>query len=150
MSLQVRAATIADVDALMAFNRAMAWETERKQLNESIVRRGVERQLLEPSLGRYFIADRNHMAVGTLALTTEWSDWRNGLFWWIQSVYVLPDHRRAGVYSALHRHVVDLAKSTPGVIGIRLYVERDNVNAQQTYLALGMVETHYRLFEEEF
>jgi GNAT superfamily N-acetyltransferase len=89
-------------------------------------------------------------AVGTLMFTREWSDWRNGDWWWIQSVYVAPEHRRQGVYRALYRHVEQLARATPDVIGLRLYVERDNQRAQQTYTALGMVDAGYRIFEAEF
>ena len=83
-------------------------------------------------------------------LTFEWSDWRNGRFWWIQSVYVAPEHRRKGVYTALHEHVRNAARADKECCGLRLYVERENTGAQATYLAMGMVETHYRLYEEEF
>ena len=89
-------------------------------------------------------------AAGTLMLTREWSDWRNGDWWWIQSVYVAPEHRRHGVYAALHRHVEQLARATPGVIGLRLYVEKDNAHAQRTYSALGMHDAGYRIYETEF
>jgi len=108
---------------------------------------------------RYFIAMRQadvagretvSLPVGTLMLTDEWSDWRNGWWWWIQSVYVAPDHRRRGVYAALHRHVEALARATPGVVGLRLYVERDNARAQETYAALGMVDAGYAVFEQAF
>ena len=134
----------------MAFNAAMAMETEQKALQPRVLRSGVSRLLLDPALGRYVLAMQGTTIAGALMLTTEWSDWRNGLFWWIQSVYVLPSMRRLGVYRALHEHVRDAAKNTPEVCGIRLYVERENHNAQQTYLALGMHETVYRLYEEEF
>ena len=83
-------------------------------------------------------------------LTSEWSDWRNGDWWWIQSVYVAPEHRRRGVYAALYRHVEALARATPGVVGLRLYVEKDNANAQRTYAALGMVDAGYAMYEAEF
>jgi ribosomal protein S18 acetylase RimI-like enzyme len=81
-------------------------------------------------------------------ITMEWSDWRNGLFWWIQSVFVVPEYRRRGIYRKLYAHVQELAAQEPNVCGFRLYVERDNTRAQQTYAALGMTETPYRLFEE--
>ncbi len=90
------------------------------------------------------------LPVGTLMLTREWSDWRNGDWWWIQSVYVKPAHRRQGVYAALYRHVESQARQTPGVIGMRLYVERDNTAAQRSYEGLGMSDTGYRIFESEF
>ena len=88
--------------------------------------------------------------VGCLAITYECSDWRNSLFWWIQSVFVAPSHRAKGVFTAMYSHVKGLASSKPGVCGIRLYVEKDNTTAQRTYKKLGMIETHYRIMEEEF
>jgi GNAT superfamily N-acetyltransferase len=88
------------------------------------------------------------MAVGTLMVTCEWSDWRNGDWWWIQSVYVTAQHRRQGVFAALYRHVQQLAQDTPGVIGLRLYVERDNAVAQRTYSALGMHDAGYAIQEQ--
>ena len=83
-----------------------------------------------------------------LTITTEWSDWRNGFFWWIQSVYVRPEHRRRGLYRTLHEHVRAAAEADPEVCGLRLYVERENASAQETYRALGMHETHYRMYEQ--
>jgi ribosomal protein S18 acetylase RimI-like enzyme len=83
-------------------------------------------------------------------LTREWSDWRNGDWWWIQSVYVPESHRRQGVFAALYRHVEQLARDAPGVIGLRLYVERENANAQRTYESLGMRDAGYRIFEAGF
>ena len=88
--------------------------------------------------------------VGCLAITYEWSDWRNGLFWWIQSVFVAPSQRTKGVFTGLYSHVKVLASSKPDVCGVRLYVEKENTTAQQTYKKLGMIETHYRIMEEEF
>ena len=148
--LKVRTGQPADLDSLMAFNTAMAMETEQKTLDPKVLRSGISRLLLEPALGRYILAMQGTTIAGALMLTTEWSDWRNGLFWWIQSVYVLPELRRLGVYRALHEHVRSTARNTPDVCGIRLYVERENHAAQQTYRALGMHETVYRLYEEEF
>jgi ribosomal protein S18 acetylase RimI-like enzyme len=104
-----------------------------------------------PADGHYLIAEiTGGEPVGALMLTFEWSDWRNGRFWWIQSVYVRPDYRRKGVYSALHQHVRNAARADSESCGLRLYVERENTGAQATYRAMGMVETHYRLYEEEF
>jgi GNAT superfamily N-acetyltransferase len=145
--LSVRAATAADVDLLATWAEAMAWETEHKQLNPSTVRRGVALGLADPARARYFVAEREGQPAGTLMLTTEWSDWRAGWWWWIQSVYVPPAHRRGGVLRALYRHVHAQAAATKEVCGLRLYVERDNATAQQTYLALGMEDAGYRVFE---
>ena len=146
--LTISGAQSRHLEALIQFNAAMALETEHKVLDGQILRAGITRILGDAALGRYIIATRQSEIVGALMLTMEWSDWRNGMFWWIQSVYVHPTHRRTGVYRALHERVRALARTAPGVCGIRLYVERENVSAQRTYLAMGMAETAYRLYEE--
>jgi GNAT superfamily N-acetyltransferase len=151
MTYRIRNATPADIDTLAQFNRAMAQESEDKPLDIERVTAGIVGLFDRPNEGHYLLAeDSSGEPAGALMLTFEWSDWRNGRFWWIQSVYVRPEYRRSGVYRALHQHVRDAARSDPEACGLRLYVERDNVGAQTTYLATGMVETHYRLFEEEF
>ncbi len=149
-NLAIRTATDADVPTLAAFNVAMARETEDKALDPDTVRAGVQALLDDPTRGFYLVAERDGEVVGSLMITTEWSDWRNGDFWWVQSVYVRPEARRQGVYSALYAQVKARAaeKTHPPVCGIRLYVERTNTAARQAYRALGMVETGYRLYEE--
>ena len=149
-STLIRPARREDVDTLVTFQKAMAAETEDKGLDPARLRRGVDYLIDHPAEGFYLMAERDGEAVGSLMVTYEWSDWRNGRFWWIQSVYVAAHARRQGVYSALHAAVIDRARADPQACGIRLYVEQDNVGAQRTYRALGMVETHYRLYEEEF
>lgn len=151
MSLVIRNATPADQEFLAHGNESMALETEHKTLDPQVVRRGVAAALADPAHGRYFIAeDAAGRPVGQLMVTYEWSDWRNGQFWWIQSVYVLPDWRRRGVFRALYRHVEALARGTPGICGLRLYVEADNVNAQRTYASCGMVDAGYRVMEVDY
>ncbi|MDQ3288095.1 MAG: GNAT family N-acetyltransferase [Pseudomonadota bacterium] len=159
MALRVRAAKAGDGDLLSQWAIAMAMETEHKQLDQATVSAGVAAGLEDPARARYFVAMQEStiaggetlaLPVGTLMLTREWSDWRNGDWWWIQSVYVRPGHRRQGVFAALYRHVESRARETPGVIGLRLYVERDNASAQRTYEALGMSDAGYRIFEAEF
>lgn len=147
--ISVRAARHDDLPLLVRFNVAMALETEDKRLAPATIGAGIERLLQNAELGRYLIADIHGEACGALMLTREWSDWRNGMFWWIQSVFVEPAQRRRGVYRALHEQVRMLARAEGDVCGIRLYVERDNVDAQRTYTAMGMHETAYRLFEED-
>jgi GNAT superfamily N-acetyltransferase len=147
-TVHVREATPADRDFLVDCARAMALETEHKELDLPTIRAGVAALLADPARGRVFIADVNGTPAATLMLTYEWSDWRNGFFWWIQSVYVVPAERRRGLYRLLHEHVRDLAARSDGVYGLRLYVERDNVNAQATYQRMGMEETPYRIYEE--
>lgn len=150
MSVIVRAATSKDVASLVQFNLAMAAETEDKGLDEAVLKRGIETLMANPIDGHYLVAEREGEVAGSLMVTFEWSDWRCGRFHWIQSVFVAAEHRRKGVYQAMHQSVLDTARATPNCCGIRLYVERDNGGAQATYLSLGMVETGYKLFEETF
>jgi ribosomal protein S18 acetylase RimI-like enzyme len=145
--MRIRLATPADAGALIEFNAAMALETEGKELLPDVIGAGVRSLLGNPAAGFYLLAEQDS-AVGSLMITKEWSDWRNGTFWWIQSVYVRPEFRRKGVYKSLYRHVQELASKDPAVCGFRLYVERENERAQATYSALGMKQTHYLVFEE--
>ena len=145
--MQIRLATQDDAALLIAFNVAMALETEGKELLPEVIGAGV-RALLANRAGGFYVIAEDERPVGALMVTTEWSDWRNGSFWWIQSVYVRPESRRRGVYKALYRHVQHLASKDPKVCGFRLYVEKQNRSAQTTYRALGMKATHYLVFEE--
>lgn len=148
--VRVRPATPADLDWLADGAVAMAWETEHKRLHPATVRAGIEAGLADAAKARYFVAERDGERAGTLMLTGEWSDWRNGEWWWIQSVFVPAAHRRRRVFAALYAHVEALARAAPGVVGLRLYVERDNAAAARTYEALGMRDAGYRLYETEF
>ena len=159
MHLRIREAVADDADLLARWAVAMALETENKQLDPATVSAGVAAGIADPAKARYFVAVDEALfagretlahAVGTLMLTREWSDWRNGDWWWIQSVYVPVEHRRGGVFSALYRDIEQRARATPGVIGLRLYVEHDNASAQQTYAALGMKDAGYRILEAAF
>lgn len=150
MKPTVRQARTDDLDFLVRGNVEMARETEATELDPALVVPGTRAVLLDPSLGRYFIAELNNRPVGQLMLTFEWSDWRNGVFWWIQSVFVEPGHRGEGAFSALFRHVLDLARSDPGVCGIRLYVDRANDRAQAVYRRLGLHPTNYDVMETVF
>jgi ribosomal protein S18 acetylase RimI-like enzyme len=127
----------------------MALETEHLTLDRAVLDRGVRAALADESKARYFVAERGGAVVGQLMITLEWSDWRNGNLWWIQSVYVARATRGQGVFRALYQHVRSLAK-TEHAAGIRLYVERDNESAQRTYAALGMSKTPYYVMEEIF
>lgn len=149
MNLTVRRATPADADTVAAFNLALAWETEHKRLDPSVVAAGVRAVLDDPARGFYLLAvtDANEV-VGQLMITFEWSDWRNGWFWWVQSVYVRADVRGRGVLRALYGQVQRLAAADPAVIGLRLYVEQDNAPARAAYMALGLKPTTYRVMEE--
>ncbi len=143
----IRQATLADVDAIAANNVAMAAETEGLRLDPSTVRMGVYRVLTDDEKGRYYLAERGGRGVGQLLVTREWSDWRNDWFWWIQSVYVVPAARGAGVYRALHEYVERRARHTPGVCGLRLYVDRRNQIAREIYQHLGLQPTSYEFLQ---
>jgi len=147
MPIVIREADPDDAARIVLFNQAMARETEGRELDRRVLGKGVEALLKDPSRGRYFVAVKGDEVVGQVMITTEWSDWRNGLIWWLQSVYVSKRHRREGVYRGLHDHVRETALSEK-VLGIRLYVERDNIAAQETYRALGMLASQYLMFEE--
>ena len=143
----IRPASLDDLEQIVEFNRRMAAETEHKTLSLDVLGRGVRAVLTDAAVGRYFVACRDEQVIGQLLLTLEWSDWRNGQIWWIQSVYVRPEHRQSGVFRMLYTHVEELARETPGVVGLRLYVEQANLAAQQTYKKLGMRPTGYLVFE---
>ena len=149
-TIVVRPGTAADRDFIVDCNARLARETEDKQLDVAKLEAGVESLLATPAKGRYFIAEIDRRPVGQLMFTTEWSDWRNGFFWWIQSVYVLPHARRSGVFSALFHHLQRLARADRNVCGLRLYVDRANEPAQRTYRRLGLDATDYALMEVEF
>ena len=149
--MEIRIAREEDIPALVEFNQAMALETEHKLLDAATVRRGVHACFTDLAKGSYFIAEyESGVVVGQLMITHEWSDWRNGDFWWIQSVYVSPAARRAGVFRALYAHVEKLALGTPGVCGIRLYVETGNKLAQRTYETCGMRNAGYVVMEVDY
>jgi GNAT superfamily N-acetyltransferase len=149
-AIKVRPARASDLSVIVQFNQAMARETEGKELADAVIREGVGQLLADPARGLYFIAEIEDMIVGQTMVTLEWSDWRNGNFWWIQSVYVSPEFRRCGVFRALHTHIRDAAKKARGVCGLRLYVYENNHRAMEAYQNLGMERTHYAMFEEDW
>ena len=147
MPVTVRRAAPADLPTLVEFNRRLADESEGKALDLEVLTAGIRSALADPAKGPYFVAEAGGEVVGQMQITFEFSDWRNGWFWWIQGVYVRADHRRQGVFRALYEHVAGEARRDPGVIGLRLYVEQDNAAAQQTYAKLGMKRTGYLILE---
>ena len=149
MNTHVRAATAADLIFIIEANRALAAETEGLQLDVDTLRAGVEALMGGRAPGRYWIAERDGRAVGQLLITFEWSDWRNRMVWWIQSVYVVPSARRHGVFRALYTNARREARAA-GAAGLRLYVDVTNARAQAVYEAMGMNGGHYRVFEEMF
>jgi ribosomal protein S18 acetylase RimI-like enzyme len=147
MPLTVRRAIADDAPIVIEFNRLLALESEGKVLDLEVLAAGVAAGLADPEKALYFVAEDEGEVVGQLMLTREWSDWRNGWIWWIQSVYVRADARRGGVFRTLYAHVHAAAVADPQVIGLRLYVEHENHSAQQTYARLGMERTGYLVLE---
>ena len=147
-AIKVRAARQEDVSLMARWAEAMALETEDKPLASAVVARGIQRAFDDPQKGLYYMAEIGGQPAGTLMLTWEWSDWRDGWWWWIQSVFVDEPFRRRGVYRALYAHVLALAEAHPEVRGIRLYVEQENSNARRTYEYLGMLHPGYVMYEK--
>jgi len=150
VEILIRPARAEDAGDIARFNLAMALETEAKALDPARLRAGVDAVFTDSRHGFYLVAEVDGANVGCLMITYEWSDWRNGQWWWLQSVYVPEEFRRRGVFRALHAEAERRARATAGVIGLRLYVERENANAQNTYARLGMHDSGYRLYECEF
>jgi GNAT superfamily N-acetyltransferase len=150
MNISIRPATIADAETIVRFNSLLAEETEQLSLDQQRLRSGVEALLRDQSKGLYFLAVQNGIPVGQIMITYEWSDWRNGTVWWIQSVYVETSARGSGVFQSLYEHVHALAHERGDVSGIRLYVDKSNDRAKRTYERLGMKPSHYEMFELDF
>lgn len=145
--MRIREATGEDLEFVAAANAALAAESEGQVLDLALLEPGIQAVLDDPSLGRYYLAEIDDKAVGQLMTTYEWSDWRNGQFLWIQSVYVLPEHRGAGVFRALYDHLCGLARVDSRICGIRLYVDRSNARAQAVYARLGMRRSNYSVMQ---
>ena len=149
IKITIREATREDTESIVRFQEGMALETEGKVLDESLLRDGITAIFDSTQKGFYIVAEVGSVVVGSLLITYEWSDWRNATFWWIQSVFVDANWRRNGVYRSMYDYVVNVAKSRKDICGIRLYVERTNTIAQQTYKDLGMTHSHYDLYETD-
>jgi GNAT superfamily N-acetyltransferase len=145
--MKIREATAGDLDFIAAANAALATETEGQALDMALLRAGIQAVLDDRTLGRYYLAELDGRVVGQLMMTYEWSDWRNGLFLWIQSVYVLQEFRGAGVFRALYDHLSSLAANDSRICGIRLYVDRSNASAQEVYARLGMHRSNYGVMQ---
>lgn len=145
---KIAKADVSHADTLARFNAAMALETEDKQLDMEVASTGVKHLLERPQYGFYLVAIQEETPVAALMITYEWTDWRDGLFWWVQSVYVKPEFRRQGIYRALYARVKEMAEQDLEVRGIRLYVEKENRVAHAAYRGCGMSQAPYRIFEE--
>lgn len=152
--IHVRQGRPQDADLLVGFSAALARETESRQLDLVRLRKGIRALLADSDRGFFVVAEHHGSGarnpVGQLMITFEWSDWRNGMFWWVQSVYVDPAWRRQGVYRTMHHHIVAKAKADPTVCGIRLYVEQHNQTAQNVYQHVGLAPSGYWVYEQDF
>jgi GNAT superfamily N-acetyltransferase len=148
--MNIRQATLSDAPVIAEFNLRLAAETEQLRLDPAIVRAGVAAVLADSVKGIYFVAEVEGAVVGQLMITYEWSDWRNGNLWWIQSVYVEPEFRGQGVFHALFKHLENLARASQEVAGLRLYMHTENHRARRTYERLGMKHSDYEVFEMDF
>ncbi len=146
--ISIRIAKPEDAPALVEFNQAMALETEGKHLNSQILTSGVESIFEDEKKGFYVVAESENKIIGGLMITFEWSDWRDKWFWWIQSVYILPEGRGRKIYSRLYDFVKEKARESGDVCGFRLYVEHENTHAQKVYEKVGMEKSHYLMYEE--
>jgi GNAT superfamily N-acetyltransferase len=148
--ITIRDANELDVPLLVEYNKKLALESEGKILDDPTLIAGVRRGLTHPELARYFIAQAGGRPVGTTMLTFELTDWRDGVLWWLQSVYVEPEYRRHGVFREIYHHIEALARKHPDVRGLRLYVHRDNHRAMKTYENVGMSKAEYDLYEHDW
>ena len=145
--IQIRLANKEDYEAIAAFQLKMALETENLQLDEATVRKGVQSVMQDPAKGKYFVGEENGKIISSLLVTFEWSDWRNKWVLWIQSVYVLPEYRKQGIFNKMYQKVKEWAEQDEEVSGIRLYVDKTNQRAIEVYKRVGMNGEHYQLFE---
>lgn len=147
MNIKIRPGLLFDIEQIASFQISMALETENMKLDPQVVRLGVAAVIDDPSKGKYWLAECDGNVVGCLLTVPEWSDWRNGTVLWIHSVYISPEFRHKGIYKKLYEHIKDMVQSSPDLRGIRLYVDKTNINAQKVYQTLGMSNDHYSLFE---
>lgn len=145
----IRKAELHDLKRIVEFNYNLAFETENKELDKNILNKGVKALLEDKSKGVYHVCEINGEVVGQIMYTYEWSDWRNGLFIWVQSVYVDKEHRGQGIFKKLYNHIKEMCDKDENICGIRLYVEFENHNAQRTYKSLGMEKCNYYMYEYE-
>jgi ribosomal protein S18 acetylase RimI-like enzyme len=147
--IKIRKAIIEDLETIVKFNYNLAKQTEDKELDLEILTKGVRAMLNDTSKGQYYVYEIDGKVVGQIMNTYEWSDWRNGTFLWVQSVYVDEEHRRKGIFKELYNHVKQICDNDEKIAGIRLYVEKENFNAKATYKSLGMDECNYHMYEYE-
>lgn len=146
--IEIRKGVSADIAALVEFNRSMAFETERIELDPDTIAKGVAAVFEDDNKGFYVVAEFEEKIVGGLLIVYEWSDWRNAWFWWITSVYIVAEHRGQKIYSGMYDFVKESARVEGNVHGFRLYVDLENTDAQKVYEKVGMFASNYMLFGE--
>ena len=145
--MEIRKANLEDLETLVDFQYRMALESENLELDKPVLEKGVEAAISNEGKAMVYVAHEQNRIVGSLMITFEWSDWRNGWVWWIQSLYVIPEYRRQGVFKQMYSYLQDLVSRRDDVKGIRLYVDQSNVRAQKVYQAIGMCGEHYTTYE---
>lgn len=144
---QFRKAKFKELETIVDFQILMASETEDMELDKETLMSGVEAVFEDPGKGTYYVATEEEVVIACLLITPEWSEWRNGTVWWIQSVYVVKEHRGKGIFKALYNYIKAMVEGDETLKGIRLYVEKENTKAQAVYEKLGMTAEHYKLYE---
>ena len=145
--ITIRKATIADIPFLVAFQQKLAQETENVTLDNVILHKGMQAMFDDPSKGFYNVVEDNGVVIGCHMITYEWSDWRNGLVWWLQSVYVIESYRKQGIFKLVYENIVRIIQNDPSLIGLRLYVDKTNARAMKVYESMGMNGEHYTVYE---
>ena len=143
----IRPSKSEDINILADFQMRLADETENIHLDKMIVSAGLKALFDDPTKGTYYVAEAEGKIIGCFLITYEWSDWRNGMVWWLQSVYIVPLHRRKGVFKKMYNHILQTIQNDGSIIGLRLYVDKTNTRAQKVYQAMGMNGDHYTVFE---
>jgi RimJ/RimL family protein N-acetyltransferase len=146
-NVSIRKSRPEDISTIVDFQQRLALESENFQLDGDTVAKGIKAMFDDPSRGVYFVAEVNGEIAGCHSITYEWSDWRNGMVWWLQSVYVVEKHRKNGVFRAMFENLKTLITNDPSLAGLRLYVDKSNARAQKVYQAMGMNGEHYSVFE---
>ena len=145
--IKIRKASINDLKTLINFQIEMAVETENFKLNNENVKRGVKAVFNNSSKGEYYIAEEKNKIIGSFLITPEWSDWKNGTILWIQSVFVIPEYRKKGVFKKMYIHMKRIVDNSEKYLGLRLYVNKKNIVAQKTYEKIGMDNKRYKIYE---
>lgn len=145
--ITIQKAVIENLEVLIDFQQRLALESESIRLNAETLRKGIMAMFADPAKGIYYIVKEEGQAIGCHMITYEWSDWRNGMVWWLQSVYVTETHRKKGIFKMMYDNLINIIKKDPQLIGLRLYVDKSNERALQVYKAMGMDGSHYTVYE---